>query len=249
MAKEPPPHVLFQGIRDSFAVYIVRYWLTDPGIDEPTDSSVRVRVWFALRRAGIPLSIPASTIFLTHDTPEREQRKVDQELAHRMQALATVDLFRTLPDDTREDIAAALASTPFAAGESICREGDQDEGLYMIVAGEAIVRIGTGREEREVARLGPGQFFGEMSLMTGEARTASVVAATDMTCYRVDKPAFQKLVQATPMIAEQIAEVLAARRQGLSAARDERDEIRRKRMETAKQDLLGKIRGFFGLSA
>jgi len=249
MAKEPPPQVLFQGIRDSFAVYTVRYWLTDPGIDEPTDSTVRVRVWFALRRAGIPLSIPASTIFLTHDTPEREQRKLDQELAHRMQALATVDLFRSLPDDTREDIAAALASTPFAAGESICREGDQDEGLYMIVAGEAVVRIGTGREEREVARLSPGQFFGEMSLMTGEARTASVVAATDMTCYRVDKPAFQKLVHATPMIAEQIAEVLAARRQGLSAARDERDEIRRKRMETAKQDLLGKIRGFFGLSA
>src|ERR1044071_2531815 len=146
MAKEPPPQVLFQGIRDSFAVYTVRYWLTDPAIDEPTDSSVRVRVWFALRRAGIPLSIPASTIFLTHDTPEREQRKLDQELAHRMQALATVDLFRTLPDDTREDIAAALASTPFAAGESICREGDQDEGLYMIVAGEAVVRIGTGRE-------------------------------------------------------------------------------------------------------
>jgi len=249
MAKDPPPHVIFQGVRDSFAAYGIRYWLTDPGIDEPTDSSVRVRVWFALRRANIPLSIPARTIFLTEETPDREARKAEQELATRMAALGSVDLFRALPTDTREDIASMLAYTPFASGEAICREGDRDEGLYMIVAGEAVVRIGAGREEREVARLVPGQFFGEMSLMTGEARTASVIAARDMVCYRVDKPAFQKLVQETPAIAERIAEVLAERKQGLTAAHNERDEIRRKRMETAKQDLLGKIRGFFGLSA
>jgi CRP-like cAMP-binding protein len=137
--------------------------------------------------------------------------------------------------------------TPFAAGESICREGDSDDGLYMIVEGDAIVRIGGGSEERDVARLVPGQFFGEMSLMTGEARTATVVAATDMLCYRIDKPAFQVVLRQSPTIVDHIAEVLAARRSALSAARDEQDETRRTRHETAKQDLLGKIRGFFGL--
>ncbi|HEY5925240.1 MAG TPA: cyclic nucleotide-binding domain-containing protein, partial [Kofleriaceae bacterium] len=129
---------------------------------------------------------------------------------------------------------------------------------YMIVEGEAIVRIGgSGRpstspgfdDGRDVARLGPGQFFGEMSLMTGEARTATVIAASELLCYRMNKPAFQEILQDTPTIADQIAEVLVMRRTALSAARDERDEVRKKRHETAKQDLLGRIRGFFGLDA
>ena len=70
------PHVtpVMMGVRDSYAQYIARYWLTDLAVDDPTDSAVRIRIWFALRRAGIAMSIPASTVFLTHETPERETR-------------------------------------------------------------------------------------------------------------------------------------------------------------------------------
>ena len=242
------PLQLFMGVRDSFAHYAVRYWLTDLAADDPPDSEVRIRVWFALRRADIPMSIPASTVFLTHETPEREQRKATAELDRRMTALGSVDLFRGLPEKLRQDLAGKLIYTPFAAGEAVTREGDHDDGLFMLLEGEAAVRIGAGHDEREVARLVPGQFFGEMSLMTGEARTASVVAATDMVCYRIDKPAFQLMMRQTPTLAEQIADVLVLRRTALTAARDERDEAKRSRVETAKQDLLGKIRGFFGIA-
>jgi CRP-like cAMP-binding protein len=248
MALEPKPHVLFYGVRDSFAHYIVRYWLTDLAADDPPDSAVRVRVWFALRRAGIPMSIPASTVFLTPETPERADRKADEELARRMKALSAVDLFRGLPENLRRELASQLVFTPFAVGEAVTREGDHDEGLYMLVEGEGAVRIGAGQDEREVARLVPGQFFGEMSLMTGEARTASVIAATDMICYRVNKPAFQHILRETPSIADQIAEVLVLRRTALTAVRDEREDMKRRRVETAKQDLLGRIRGFFGIN-
>jgi CRP-like cAMP-binding protein len=248
VATEPAPMVIFHGVRDSFGVYAIRYWLTDLNVDDGTDSAVRVRAWYALRRAGIPLSIPASTVFLTHETVEREQRKDAEDLAERMTALASVDLFRGLPEKLRKDLAHQLQYAPFGAGEAVTREGDKDDGLYMLVRGEATVRIGAGREAREVATLRPGQFFGEMSLMTGEARTATVVAATDLVTYRVTKDAFHHILQHTPEIADQIAEVLVQRRSALSAARDERDDTRRKRMQTAKQDLLGKIRGFFGIN-
>ncbi|HTL87560.1 MAG TPA: mechanosensitive ion channel family protein [Acidimicrobiia bacterium] len=245
MATEPAPHVLFFGLRDSFAHYCVRYWLTNLASDDPPDSATRIRIWYALRRAGIPLSIPASTVFLTPDTPERAERKSSEEQERRIRALGSVDLFRGLSDELRKDIAQHLVFTPFAAGEAVCREGERDDGLYMIVEGEAVVRIGAGAEEREVARLVAGQFFGEMSLMTGEARTATVVAANDMLCYRIDKPAFQAVIRDAPTILDHVAEVLASRKTALSAARDERDEVKRRRAETAKQDLLGRIRGFF----
>jgi small-conductance mechanosensitive channel/CRP-like cAMP-binding protein len=247
MAREPAPMALFFGVRDSYAHYCVRYWLEDLTADDPTDSAVRIRVWFALRRANIPMSIPASSVFLTQETPERAERKAADELARRLAALASVDLFRGLPEATRQGLAGDLAYTPFAAGEAITREGERDDGLYMLVSGEAIVQIGAGAEQREVARLAAGQFFGEMSLMTGEARTASVVAATDVVCYRVDKPAFQRILRETPAVADSIAEVLASRRTALANVRDEQEEQRHTVIETAKQDLLGKIRGFFGL--
>jgi small-conductance mechanosensitive channel/CRP-like cAMP-binding protein len=247
MARDPAPMALFIGMRDSYAHFCVRYWLDDLAVDEPTDSAVRIRIWFALRRADIPLSIPASSVFLTQETQERSERKAADELARRDGALASVELFRGLPDETRRGLAGDLVYMPFAVGEAITREGDLDDGLYMLVSGEAIVRIGAGAEAREVARLAVGQCFGEMSLMTGEARTASVIAATDAVCYRVDKPAFQRILRETPAVADSIAELLATRRMALEAARDEREEQKRNRMESAKQDLLGKIRGFFGL--
>ncbi len=247
MAATPAPNVLFFGVRDSYGVYAVRYWLDDLAADDGTDSAVRIRVWFALRRANIQLSIPASTVFLTHETKERDERKEREERERRLAALASVDLFSGLPPAMHEELAVELQFKPFAAGEAVTREGDRDDGLYMLVKGDAAVRIGKGADEKEVARLTAGQFFGEMSLMTGEARTASVVAATDLITYRIDKPAFEKVLRATPAMAEQIADVLVARRTALSAAQNERDEVRRKRMETARQDLASKIRGFFGI--
>jgi small-conductance mechanosensitive channel/CRP-like cAMP-binding protein len=249
MASEPGAHCLFWGVRDSFAQFMVRYWLSDLGVDDPTDSAVRTRIWYALRRAGIAMSIPASSIFLTHETPERDARKADREQQQRRRAIAKVDLFDGLSDGQRNDLAAQLAFMPFAAGEAVTREGDKDDGLFMLVEGEASVRIGKGRDQREVARLLPGEFFGEMSLMTGEVRTATVIAATDLVCYRVSKSAFQAVIQESPAIAEEVAGVLMSRRSALSAARDEHESDRKNRMESARSDLASRIRGFFGLDA
>jgi CRP-like cAMP-binding protein len=249
MAREPRPHVLFMGVRDSFLHYSARYWLTDVALDDPTDSAVRTRIWFALKRQGISLAIPASTIFLTHETPERESRKAERELEQRLRALAKVDLFSGLTADQKKTLAAQLEFTPFAAGEAVTREGDDDDDLYMIVEGDAVIRIGAVGAEREVARLHAGQFFGEMSLMTGEARTATVIADTDLICYRMDKTAFELVLRETPALADQIAEVLALRKSALSAARGDCEIDRRERVEIAKRDLVGRIRGFFRLDA
>jgi len=243
------PQVLLLGIRDGIGHYGVRYWLTELVRDEPTDSDVRVRVWFALRRAGISVATPQGTTLVTHQTPAREARDEKHELEQRLRALQLVDLFNGLPAKLQRALADELIYTPFAAGEAVTREGEHDDGLFMIVEGDAVVRLGHGPTEHEVARLGPGQFFGEMSLMTGEARTASVIAKTDLVCYRMNKEAFEHVLRETPSIADQIAEVLVTRKSELTAAQSERDDLRRKRVENAKQDLLGRIRGFFRLDA
>ncbi len=247
IALEPRLHALLSGYRDSVAQYTVRYWITDLARDVVLDSEIRVRLWYALRRADIAMAIPASALFLTAESPERVARKSAVELQRRRQALQQVDLFRALEPEAVEQLATQMAYAPFATGETITREGDRADELYMVVEGQAAVVIGQGSAQREVARLGPGQFFGEMSLMTGEVRAATVVAASQLTCYRIAKDAFQAVLRATPELAEPIAEVLAARREALSTARDERDDQKRERLDTAKYDLMKRIRGFFGI--
>jgi small-conductance mechanosensitive channel len=247
MAREPVPQVLFMAVRDSYAMYQVRYWLDDLTFDDPTDSDVRTRIYFALQRAGISLSIPAQTVFLTADTDARRERKQQEEHRRRLAAIALVDLLEPLGPEERDRLADQLTYTPFAAGEAVTHEGDHDDGLYMLVAGVAAVRIGGDGGGREVARLERGQFFGEMSLMTGEVRSATVVAVTDLECYRLDKTAFEALLHGRPALANQVAELLAARREALASVRDQASEARNRRLATAKQDLLGRIRSFFSL--
>jgi small-conductance mechanosensitive channel/CRP-like cAMP-binding protein len=244
---EPQPHVLLYGFKDSYASYLVRYWITDLSGDDPPDSDVRVRVYYALSRAGIPLSMPAQAVFVTQDDAARTDRKADRDAAERLAALDRVDLFRGLDPAMRAELAAQFAYTPFAQGEAVTHEGAHEDGLYMIVRGDAVVRIGTGDQAHDVARLGPGQVFGEMSLMTGEARAATVIAATDLVCYRVDKPVFEALLRNHPEVAEQVADVLAARKVALDAARGAATATTPVQLATEKQDLLGRIRGFFGL--
>jgi len=250
IARTPEPDCVFLDFKESFAHYAVRYWLTDLSANEPTNSVVRTRVYFALRRANIPLSIPAQSIFVTEDDASRRERKSAEEIADRAQTLKRVDLFRALTDEERKALAARLSFAPFVQGEAITRQGAEAHWLYLISKGTAEVRVsvdGGGASER-VAELHEGDFFGEMGLMTGEPRTATVNALTDVQCYRLDKEAFNETLQRRPEIAEDISHILAIRRVELDAAKEDlTEESKRLRMQYHQGDFLRRIKDFFTL--
>lgn len=249
VARDPAPFGLMMDFKGSYAEYAVRYWLTDLSVDDSADSNVRVCVYSALRRAGIPLSIPAQTVFLTEETAEREARKRQREREARLEAVRNVGIFSTLHPDELERLAERLTPTPFLAGEMMTRQGSEADWLYLIVDGlaDVIVENGAGRSA-DIADLGPGSFFGEMGLMTGEPRAASVVARTDVTAYCLCKSAFEEILRSRPEVAEEVSAVLAQRRLELDTALQGLDEeTRAQRLSTARRDLLGKIRRFFRL--
>jgi small-conductance mechanosensitive channel/CRP-like cAMP-binding protein len=251
VAAEPAPHCILVEFHDSYARYAVRYWLTEVGKDDATDSVVRTRVYFALKRSRIPLSIPAQAQFVTKESGERKIRKSDEEQQRRLDALAHVHYFDHLSAEDRARLASGLHYAPFAAGEVMTRQGAEGHWLYLILGGEAQIQVhGEEGLEREVATLRGGQFFGEMSLLTGAPRQATVVAATDVVCYRLDKDVFQDVLRARPDLAGRVAAILAERTVGLQAARHEMDdEARHRRVALATDDLLQRIRHFFGLGA
>jgi small-conductance mechanosensitive channel/CRP-like cAMP-binding protein len=246
VAPEPEPDCVLLELGDSSARYAVRYWLTDLSVDVPTDSVVQTRIYYALRRGDIPLSMPAHAVFLTQDSPERQKHKLDAERDRRVFALSRIGLFRDVPAAERAELAASLHYAPFARGEVVTRQGADAHHLYMICSGTVSVRAGDSQAEQEIAQLKAGEFFGEMSLLTGAPRSATVVALTEVECYRLDAEAFRHLLEQRPDMAEKVAGALAERRSGLLANREKMSDGRALG-DITQRDLLDKIRAFFSL--
>ncbi|HEV7397851.1 MAG TPA: cyclic nucleotide-binding domain-containing protein, partial [Pyrinomonadaceae bacterium] len=193
---------------------------------------------------------PAQSIFITQEGEERRERKREEEVDRRVAALNRVELFQTLTDEEKRTLATKLRVAPFVRSETMTKQGAKAHWLYIMTKGEAEVRVkvdGNGAGEK-VAQLGEGDFFGEMGMMTGERRSATVSALTDVECYRLDKEAFDEIMVRRPEIAEDISHALAHRRAELDAVREGlNEEAKRARMRRHQGDLLDRIRKFFTL--
>ncbi len=254
LATDPSAHCICQNFtqdhRDSFASYAVRYWLTDLAKDDPTNSRVRQRIYSALKRAGIPLALPAAELFLAKDDAEHAQRKEARELERRVRALDAVELFDPMTQEEKARIAARVRPTPFTHGEIITRQGAVAHWLYILDRGTVEVRFrAESGEETAVATIEAPGFFGELGMMTGSRRSSSVVALGEVECLRLEKADFQQIIHGRPEIANGISHILAQRQVALHSRREDLDAAEhRRQVEQKHGEILEEIRSFFGLA-
>jgi CRP-like cAMP-binding protein/small-conductance mechanosensitive channel len=252
VAETPAAHCICMDLarehRDGYVLYAVRYYLTDLARDDPTSSDVRERIFSALRRANIPLAIPAAALFMSEESSERAERKAERDVDAKLRVLSSIELFRHLDENERRALASTARRTPFGRAEVITRQGAQGNWLYVLSKGEVEVRLASFEGDRRVAVLKAPSFFGEMALMTGQPREATVVALGDVECLRVDTADFQGILQKRPAIAERISEILALRRVELDAAREGLDpDAHSQRLSRENVRILSGIKQFFGL--
>jgi CRP-like cAMP-binding protein len=234
--------------RDSYCYYSVRYHLQDLERDEPTNSLVRERIYAALRRAQIPLALPAHTVFLNHEEQKAEKRKM-RSLESMRAALRGVDLFSKLSVEELDRLADSAKLAPFVAGEMVTRQGAAAHWLYVLVKGEVEVLVAKDDGvERHVAVVKAPGFFGEMALVTGAPREATVIAREDIECLRVDKDDFREVLAGRPELAQEISGILAQRRVELDTVKENLDaDSRSRRVMTENKRILAAIRNFFGM--
>ncbi|NMC72240.1 MAG: Flp pilus assembly complex ATPase component TadA [Myxococcales bacterium] len=127
--------------------------------------------------------------------------------------LGQTDLFSAVQPAHREQIARAMEPRAYRAGEEIVREGDAGDAMYLVLSGRVavVVRSQDLGASFELARLGPGDHFGEMALLTAEPRTASVVALEETRAVALSKVVFDKLLAQLPQVATAVARSLAVR--------------------------------------
>lgn len=251
VADFPAPNCLMMEFDDSSVRYAVRYWLTDLAVDDPTDSAVRVHVFSALQRAGIAPAIPERYLHLEKEGTKYLRMRHSREVEERLEILGKVELFRSLTEEELRLVAERLKYTPFAAGDVMTQQGAVAHWLYILTEGQAEVVLDVDGQRKTLnviaADNGPN-FFGEMGLMTGEPRAATVIARTGVECYRLDKSSFESIVRSRPAMVEAISRVIAVRRAALDSARAVLDARNHGAPATQRApELLRKIRDFFRL--
>lgn len=243
----PAPNCVVMDFKDGIAHYALRYWLKDAMADDPTDSSVRVHLYAALQRQGWRFSPPALDIHLTAENSDRELREREKEIAIRQKTLRRIELFATLSDEEIDHLAASLTYAQFARGDVMTRQGAVAHWLYVLISGEADVWFESeGHPRRLLTSLPTGRVFGEMGLMTGEPRRATVTARTDAECYRIDKKKFEKIMQSRPELAEEFALILTERNKQLVAVQQEKHPVDHAQQQAK---ILASIRKFFHLGS
>jgi len=251
VARNPAPNCILMDMDNKgYARYALRYWLTDLMPDDLTDAMLRWHIMTALQRAGIKLALEEKSIHITKENEKYEEIVHQREVLLRVKTLRRVELFSQLNDAELKALAERLRYSPFARGNVIARQGDEkSHWLYIIINGEAEVYVELPNGKRRiVSALGRGNFFGEMGLLTGAPRSASVIARTDVECYRIDKEVVEELLQARPSIADEISHILVKRRAELDTAMQNLDATGAHRdLSQQRNEILATIKRFFSL--
>jgi small-conductance mechanosensitive channel/CRP-like cAMP-binding protein len=268
----PAPSVVVSDFQGGNLEYWVRFHTDRFEMRDQIDSTARERIWYALTRAGVQPGYPNRKVRLHEVSAQTEAQEEDRQLARRESALDAVDFMRVLTTEQRRQLARSSRIHIYGGDEPIVRQGEKSAEMFIVQSGEVIVESdsttnggnggnsngnghghghghgpGAGRHLAiEVARLGPGEFFGEMALMTGEHRTATVRATKPSTLIGVEQTAVKNLLEASPelaaIISRVIAERQAAREAKMSASQPDGVNV-----EERSSQLLGRIRKFFAI--
>jgi small-conductance mechanosensitive channel/CRP-like cAMP-binding protein len=245
---DPPPSVVTRDFDDAGTQLWVRFWTDEFQKWGQVEGEVRDRIWYALSRAGVELAFKHYDI-LHHEINDatRDRERATRHEKNRA-ALRAVDFLAALPPQDVERLASAAEAHTYAAGEIVVRKGEDADHMFIVQSGEVRVIIpGPHGERMEVARLGVGKFFGEMALMTGEPRSADVVAARDSELIVVGHEAFQDVLAAHPEFAETVSRIIAERQAKLDEQAAKSTATTGEDIEERTSLLLGKIKKFFSL--
>jgi small-conductance mechanosensitive channel/CRP-like cAMP-binding protein len=247
VSREPPPRIGCMGFKESGMEYAVEYRIIDPYRIWETDSAIRAHLFAAVARSGLGIPFPRRVVEMRPDQrPERAQR----EHARRLDVLASSDLFSALTAEERDALAPALRPYLYAGGDVVFHSGEPADSLYLLAEGALrVVREDKGARH-ELARLTAPSYFGEMGLLLGQPRGATVLADGEALCYRLDKKGFDAILQARPELAENLARVLAQRQAANDATFRALDaEAQARHAGNRATDLVRRIRHFFGIEA
>ncbi len=245
--ESPEALIITNNFADSGVEYCARFWTQEFHKREIVDGGVRDRIWYALSREGIELVYPVREVYLHQDLDEKKQKAAIEHAEERLDDLRRVDFLAVLPDEDLRVLADGTRQRLYAEGEVVVKRGDRTTDLFVVHTGKVRVVVpgAKGEAPEEVAQIGPGHFFGEMALMTGEPRRATIIAAEDSELYVIGHAELHAVLASHPEFATSMARTIAERQAKLDAHESVKD--RESVVDERTNQILDKVRSFFSL--
>lgn len=242
----PAPDARTIDFAASSVTYELRVFIDDYELLTDIRNDLMSRVWYAARRAGIQIPYPIRTVYKTEMPYLQEQRDDEARL---IEILPQTPLFRGLSEAESRVLARAVFIQRFGQGEDLLREGEGGDFFFLILEGTCSVLVaGSNGSSINVASVGSGSVVGEMALLAGATRTATVRAATEVLVARVGKGALTNLLELRPDLLENFARYAAEKSKAIESAREVGSQIEGSVGDTSDTVALGhRIRRFLGL--
>jgi small-conductance mechanosensitive channel/CRP-like cAMP-binding protein len=238
------PDVLVQDCGESGVIYVVRFWVPDYAEENACRDAVLSGVLDALRHAGLATAAPRREIAVMR--AERPDALKRPPLAALLGAIRPFSAFT--PAELTE-LVEHLVECPVKEGGVVVRQGDAGSSLFFVAEGALEVRVSDGNAtETVVDCLAAGDIFGEISLLTGEARHATIVALTAALLYEVRKEDLAPLLRRRPELGETLAAIMVERQQWNVARLRSRDHVVDAAAAPSSAEILRRLRSFFGLA-
>lgn len=248
---EPQPTIYLKSFGECAISYEVRVWIDDHRQLNTVADAVRTNIWYALRRNHIKIPFPVRRVLLERtraQPPAADRQKMRRASAHHL--LHAQPLFKTMSDEHLRMLVDRSPAQQYGRGESIIREGAQGDSMFVLLDGEAGVTVNKDNQSTRVATLRGGDCFGEMSLLTGEKRSARVLAVTDCEVLEITKPVFAEIVALDRGLLARLSELLASRQletEGIVAARTLNSGMVAAKEKEYQAGFLRKLTSFFDL--
>src|ERR1700722_12063542 len=240
--RDPPPKVFLIDFAESAVQYEIKFWLMDGRTFPDIIDGVRTNVWYELNRRGIRLAFSTQQIELVRAVRSTRTREMD------LQLLASQPLFSSLDKVQMDRLALGSRRIRFGKGERIICQGDAGNSMFVLATGAAEVQVAREGRSQTVGNLVAGDCFGEISLLTGEPRSATIQATLDCEVLEIEQETIGILLREDPELAESLSETVVARRSAteiqLASAPSDGDGPE---TDATQEGLLRRLRKFFQL--
>lgn len=218
----------------------IKYWIDDYSKYNDTDALIRQRVWYAFQRENIEFSYQTHTLYIKKNRSETDFVETSNEIFER---LSNVPIFAPLSDEETQKLAENSRLRIFAPGESIVRQGQKGNSMFVVHSGAVDVQRSEEGAVKTLRKLREGDFFGEMGLLTGEPRSATVLAVEECEVLEIDNLCLKPILEENPKLVAALSQIIEERREVLEKMEEENNASQ----PIDKVSIFNSIKRFFGL--
>lgn len=241
---KPAPKVFLKEFADCAIHYEIKFWLDDETRYNDILDAVRTNIWYEAQRSNIRIPFPIRTVQI-----DRTKATAQPAMEAARSSAKKQPFLQLLDPEQTDKLLSSARLQRFGRGERVIEQGADGGSMFMLMRGEASVLVKANGCETQVASLQDGDYFGEMSLLTGEPRSATVIARTDCEMWEIGKDVLGEIFQHNQALVEKLSDLLAKRRlenEGLLASAHPASVMQEKHRQY-RASFVSKLKSFFEL--